>query len=336
MREDNTLDDSKVGTTKSVARRILSHENAVLGIILAVLIAVLGVLTKGLTVSRLNIANVWLQSSMRGIAATGQAFVILTSGIDLSVGGVALITAVLAASMTTQGVQGRLFEVSASPYAGIAAMLFLGLGLGMVNGLSVARLRMPALIVTLAIWQMCRGGAYQMTRGWTILELPRTLAFIGQGEVAGVPVAIIVFVVVIALAYLVLSHTSYGRSIYAIGGNPSSAWLSGIKVPNLTMSVYAISGFLSALAGLIYLSRSMAGSMNTAAGLELDSIAAVVIGGVSLSGGRGNMIGVLLGVLTLGVINNGMNVYGLDPAMQNLVKGAIIFAAVAADIYRRR
>jgi ribose transport system permease protein len=227
-------------------------------------------------------------------------------------------------------------ENPASPYAAVAAMLFLGLGIGIFNGWAVSRLRMPALIVTLAIWQMCRGGAYQMTRGWTILELPRSLTFFGQANITGVPVAVIIFIAVIAVSYLTLNHTSYGRSIYAVGGNPSSAWLSGLKVPNLILSVYGISGILAALAGLITLSRSMAGSMNTAMGLELDSIAAVVIGGVSLSGGRGNMIGVLLGVLTLGVINNGMNVYGLDPSLQNLVKGAIIFSAVAVDIFRRR
>ena len=138
------------------------------------------------------------------------------------------------------------------------------------------------------------------------------------------------------VGYFVLYFTTFGRSVYAVGGNPISSWLSGVNVRTVQSTVYIISGFLSTIAGLITLSRTMCASMGSTAGLELDSIAAVVIGGVSLAGGKGSMIGVLLGVLIIGVINNGMNLAGLNIWMQDLVKGGVIFAAVAIDAWRSR
>ena len=140
---------------------------------------------------------------------------------------------------------------------------------------------------------------------------------------------------VAVIAYFVLNHTTYGRSIYATGGNPVSAWLSGIKVRNILFSVYVISGFLASLAGVIMTSRVMSASLDSLKGLEMDSIAAVVIGGISLMGGKGTLVGVVLGVLILGVINNGMSVLGADPAFQGIVKGIIIIAAVTIDYVRR-
>ena len=138
------------------------------------------------------------------------------------------------------------------------------------------------------------------------------------------------------VAYFVLTHTSYGRSVYAVGGNPLSAWLSGINVKRILFSVYAISGFLAAFAGLIAIARVMGASMTVMGGLELDTIAAVVIGGVSLMGGRGNIIGAVIGAIIIGVINNGLNIMGVGAGIQSLVKGLIIFTAVAVDMQRRR
>jgi ribose/xylose/arabinose/galactoside ABC-type transport system permease subunit len=186
------------------------------------------------------------------------------------------------------------------------------------------------------MWQIAKGIAFQVTQGMTILQLPRSVAFFGTGAIAGVPVPIIIFVVVCVIAYFLLNHTSFGRSVYAVGGNTVSAWLSGIKVHLVQLSVFIVSGILATLGGLIYLGRTMCGSMLSAGGLELDSIAAVCIGGVSLFGGRGTIIGVIIGVIIISVINNGMVVFALDPALQNLVKGGVIIAAVAVDTVRRR
>jgi len=315
-------------SARDITRRFMRHENGVLVIILIVMIVVMGIITKGLTITRDNVTNIWLQSSMRGIAAIGQLFVILTAGIDLSIGGVALTVAILGAKLMT--------GQPTISVAAIAAMLAVGAGIGVFNGSLVSRIGMPALIVTLGMWQMTKGFSYLLCRGQTILNLPPPLNFFGAGYVAGVPVPVIIFIAVAVVAYFVLNYTSFGRSVYAVGGNPVSAWLSGIKVNNVLFAVYVIAGFLGALAGFVMMSRVMIGGLTTVVGLELDSIAAVVIGGVSLMGGRGNVIGAVIGVIILGVINNGMNVFAVSPAYQDIVKGAIIIAAVAADYVRRR
>jgi ribose transport system permease protein len=313
---------------RDTARRLLRHENGVLGIILAVIVAVLAGMTRGATVTWGNISNVWLQSATRGIAAVGQLFVILTAGIDVSIGGIGLLSAVLGATLMT--------GQTGIPAAEIGIMLLVGLGFGALNGALVSRIGMPSLIVTLAMWQICKGVAYIICRGITIRHLPESISFLGSGNIGGVPTPVVVFIGVAVVAYLVLSYTTFGRCVYAVGGNPVSAWLSGINVKNTYLSVFIISGFLGALAGLIMTARTMCGGLNTVVGLELDSIAAVVIGGVSLMGGRGNVIGAVLGVMILGIINNGMNVLTVDPAYQDVVKGMIILAAVAIDFLRRR
>jgi ribose/xylose/arabinose/galactoside ABC-type transport system permease subunit len=322
--------------TTNRVKRILKHDDVVRAFILLIIVVVLAIVTKGLTTTRGNIANIWSQSAMRGVSSVGQLFVILTGGIDLAVGGVALATAVLGASLMTERLATNILGYPAPMSMALPIMIFFGLGIGTANGMAISRIHMPALIVTLAMWQIMRGTAYQIGEGWTILELPSGFAFFGHGDIAGVPVPVIIFLSVAVVAHFVLNYTTFGRSVYAVGGNPLSAWLSGIRVNNIICAVYIISGFLAAVAGILALSRGMAASMVTAQGLELDAIASVCIGGVSLAGGRGTLIGSVIGVLIIGVINNGMNVYGLDPAFQDLIKGAIIFAAVAFDYLRKR
>ncbi len=158
----------------------------------------------------------------------------------------------------------------------------------------------------------------------------------GGGAVAGVPVIVIIFLAVAVVAYFVLNRTTFGRSIYAVGGNPLSAWLSGVRVQNVLLSSYAISGFLAGLAGFLIMSRLLSANMTAVVNLEMDSIAAVVIGGVSLRGGIGGVVGVVIGILILTVVQNGMVVVGVDAAYQQIVKGAIILLAVAIDYIRRR
>lgn len=313
---------------QDIARHFIRNESSVLALILASVMAGLGGMTRGATLTISNISNIWLQSATRGIASIGQLFVLLTSGIDLSVGGLALLVTVVGAFLAS--------GQTSLPVEVIALMLLIGVGIGAVNGALVSRVPMPALIVTLGMWQITRGCAFEVCKGVTYRHLPDALAFFGQGYIAGVSVPVIIFVSVAVVAYFVLNYTTFGRSIYAVGGNPMSAWLSGVNVRNVRFSVYIISGFLAALAGFITMSRVMSGGMNTVAGLELDSIAAVCIGGVSLMGGRGTLLGAMIGVMILSVINNGMNVLVVDPAAQDIAKGAIIVGAVAVDYWRRR
>jgi ribose/xylose/arabinose/galactoside ABC-type transport system permease subunit len=322
-------------TARDIAQRLFRHENAVLIIVLTALIAGLSVISRGVTSTRINMMNVLLQSSIRGVAAIGQAFVMLTAGIDVSVGGIGLFCGLLGTLLMTEGWQ-NIVGYPVSLFLAIPIMLLVGVGWGAINGSAVSRIGMPALIVTLAMWQITKGAAFRLSKGQSILQLPYSLAFFGQGSVAGVPVPVIIFIVVAVIAYFVLNHTTFGRSVYAVGGNPVSAWLSGIKVKNIRLWVFVISGFLAGLASVIMSGRVMSASMRTLEGLEIDSIAAVCIGGVSLAGGRGTLIGIVLGVLILGVINNGLSVLGAGPATQGIAKGGIIFAAVAIDCMRRR
>jgi putative xylitol transport system permease protein len=186
------------------------------------------------------------------------------------------------------------------------------------------------------MWEISKGASFLVCRGRSIGWLPDQMHFFGKGVVAGVPVPIIIFIAVAAIAYFVAQYTTYGRSVYATGGNPVSAWLSGIQVRNIHFSVYVISGFLAALAALIMAARAMSASMTSLLGLEMDSIAAATVGGISLMGGRGSIIGVVIGAIIIGVVNNGMNIMGAGPDVIGIVKGAIIIIAVAVDYLRRR
>ena len=323
-------------TAGYIARRFFRNENATLLGVLIALIGGMAVITNGLTISRANMMNILLQSSIRGVASVGQAFVMLSAGIDVSVGGIGLMSAILGASLMTKAPYLNIIGYPVSLYGVIPIMLLVGAAWGVINGLSVSRIRMPALIVTLAMWGITGGVGFQISGGRSISSLPDQMAFVGQGRILGIPVPVIIFIVVAVIAYFVLEHTTFGRSVYAVGGNPVSAWLSGINVKNVQFMVYVISGFLAGSAGVILTGRVMSASMRTLGGLELDSIAAVCVGGVSLAGGKGTLIGAIIGVLIIGVINNGMSVLGAGPAVQGIVKGAIIFTAVAIDYTRRR
>jgi ribose/xylose/arabinose/galactoside ABC-type transport system permease subunit len=323
-------------TAKRIAKRIIGHENGILMIVLIALIAGMAVITRGVTASRGNVINILLQSSLRGVVSVGQAFVILSAGIDLSVGGIGLFSSLLGATMMTTAPELNIIGYPLQLNVAIPIMLLAGTSIGALNGLAVSRIGMPALIVTLAVWEILKGSSFLLCHGHAIGNQPEALGFLGVWSLAGIPVIIIIFILVITVAYFVLAHTSFGRSVYAVGGSPLSSWLSGINVKRVVFFVYTISGFCAALTGVITTARLVAASMQTLSGFELDSIAAVVIGGVSLMGGRGNILGVLIGVLIIGVVNNGFSVLGANPAVQGLVKGTIIFTAVAIDYTRRR
>lgn len=332
---DNRQTEKSFGSVlKENWLKVIRNEHFALGAILAGLIAVMTVRTGGALLTAINIRSLLLRSSIRGIAAVGQAFVMLSAGIDLSVGGVAILVSCLGASLMTESPR---YAAHLPVALGVFIMVLVGIGVGASNGVMVSRLRMSPLIVTLAMWQIGIGGAFQVTKqGETVHYLPESLAFFGKGSIGGVPVPVIIFAAIIVVGYLVLHHTSFGRSIYAVGGSEVTAMLSGINVRNIRFLVYTICGFCAGIAGLIQLSRIMAADIMVLYGLEIDTIAAVVVGGVSLFGGRGSIIGVLLGVLILEVVGNGMNLLGLTIYMQWMVRGGVILIAVIIDALRRR
>jgi inositol transport system permease protein len=330
--------------TREIARAFWHHEVAPLLIVMIALIFVMGAATRGLTLSRANAFNVLLQSSIRGISAIGQAFVILTAGIDVSVGGNALFCSVLGAGLMAENWQNiilrlHLENVIAQPFplaVGAFVMVLAGLGWGAFNGVFVSKVGIPALIVTLGLWQILDGLAFRVSEGRAVGWQPEGIIWWGAGTVAGVPVPVIIFIVVAIIAYFVLTYTTYGRSVYAVGGNPVSAWLAGIKVNRILFTVYCIAGFLSGLAAFIMLGRIQSASMRSLGGLEIDSIAAATIGGISLMGGRGSILGVIIGAIIIGTVNNGMSVLNADPSVYGIVKGSIIIIAVTIDYVRRR
>ncbi|MBN1862225.1 MAG: ABC transporter permease [Dehalococcoidales bacterium] len=325
--ERSQLTESKA---KRIVRRIMANENSVLGLILIVLIAVFAGLTHGLNLTQRNVLGVLVQSSVRGIAAMGQTFVILTGGIDLSIGSIALLTMGLAATY----MEGKVGHGPTA--AGILIMLFVSMAIGSTTGLSVSRIKMPALIVTFALWIALKGMALRLTGGYIITNIPSQIGFLGQRYVAGFPVIGIAFIVIAAITYFVLEHTTFGRSVYATGGNPTGAWLSGINVDRIIVAVFAISGLMAGIASWATMSRIDCFTMAAVEGLEIDAIAITVVGGISLMGGRGSVIGVVIGTFIFGVISNGMNIMGVAPAFQTIAKGLIIYAAVAIDYLRRR
>ncbi|MEZ6077361.1 MAG: ribose ABC transporter permease [Pirellulaceae bacterium] len=274
-----------------------------------------------------NLQNVMRQVSINAIIAAGMTVVILSGGIDLSVG------AVMALSMTLTA-SALLAEIPI-PLA-IAIGLATGAGCGAINGLLIAYGRLPAIIVTLAMMEIPRGLALLKTGGYPQSGLPSEFSWIGQGNLFGLQTPIVVMLVVFAALFALLAYFPVGRYIYGIGGNEEAVRLSGVRVERTKLLAYTISGVTAAIAGIVLASRLMSGQPNAGIGFELDAIAAVVLGGTAIVGGRGSMIGTLIGALTLGVLNNGLNFMSVSPYTQKVLKGAIILLAIYAGSVKRK
>ncbi|CUX51259.1 ABC transporter, Membrane component (putative high-affinity D-ribose transport protein) [Agrobacterium deltaense Zutra 3/1] len=267
-----------------------------------------------------NIMNVLRQVSVVGILAVGMTFVILTGGIDLSVGAVmALVGTLSAGLMVNSGLPASV---------ALPAGLFIGLGIGIFNGALVAWGKMPAIIVTLATMGMARGLGLIYSGGYPVSGIPSWISWFGVGRVGVVPVPVIIMVVIYAIAWVLLQRTAFGRHVYALGGNELAACLSGVKTQRVKLAVYGISGVTAALAALILTGRLMSGQPNAGVGFELDAIAAVVLGGTAIAGGRGLILGTLIGAVLLGILNNGLNLMGINPYLQDVIKGGIILLAI--------
>jgi ribose/xylose/arabinose/galactoside ABC-type transport system permease subunit len=316
-------------------KRILVSENLLRLFILAALIIIFGRLTGGVTYSAQGMLNTLLQCATTGMAAVGQTFVLLTGGIDISLYGIAVLASVVGAVTMTSRPDLNIVGGQPVPVpVGIALMIMVGGAIGALNGLLVSRLRVPALIATLGTWQIGYGLAQLVGGGFTITNLPAGLSVIGQGQLFGIPLPVVEMILLFAVAYVILHFTRFGRSVYAVGGNANSAYLAGIRVPSVQFAAFLIAGLTVTLAAISTEARMMTFSLRSMSGISVDSIAAAAVGGVSIYGGRGTIIGVLIGTLILAVTDNGLGTLGVSTEVLNTVKGAIIILAVSIDYFR--
>ncbi len=280
-----------------------------------------------------NAINVARQMSMITIVAVGMTFVILSGGIDLSVGSLVALTGVITA-VTMKALGGNVI-------LGIMAGFLFGGLIGGVNGLIIAKFKVAPFIVTLAAMTSLRGFAFIFSGGRPLGELPQSYFKIGGGYIlpkifnSYIPVPVFIMILIVIWAYTVLRHTKFGRYVYSLGGNEEATRLSGINIERLKISIYSINGFMAAISGIILSSRLFSGDPKAAVGWELDAIAAVVVGGTSLSGGKGTILGTLIGAMLIGVINNGLNMLNVPSYSQWVVKGGVILGAVLLDRLRR-
>lgn len=274
-----------------------------------------------------NFLNVALHTSVVAITAIGMTFTMLTAGIDLSVGSiVALSSALSAGFIVKQGIP---------IYPAIALALAVGAGLGAVSGLLVVKGGLPPFVATLAMMAVARGLTLVYTHGRTIPIMLKQFTFWGSGELGPFPVPVVILAVVFVAAYIVLTRTRFGLHVYAVGGGEETARLAGVNTELVKTSVYVISGFTAALAGIITAARLWSAQPNVAAGLELDAIAASVLGGTSLFGGVGSVGGTVVGALIMGALNNGLNLLEVSSYYQKVIKGIVFILAVLLDLYTK-
>ncbi len=311
--------------------RSLAKDGALL-LFLAFLCVVISLLSpRFLTVG--NLINVTNQVAINALLATGMTFVILTGGIDLSVGSVAALSGILVTMFIKTMPNPSVLTVFV---VAILGSLLVGGICGSFLGLSVAYLNVAPFIAALAMLSIARGVAYLLTNSKPIFELPDAYFYIGQGRVGLIPVIVIIMALVLVVSHIVLSRTCYGRHIYAVGSNEEVAGLNGISTAKIKLSVYIICSVLAALGGVCLSSKIGTGQPSAAQGYELDAIAAVVMGGTSLSGGSGTIGKTLIGVLTIGVINNGLSLLQVSSYVQQITMGLIIMAAVVIDQFKKR
>lgn len=268
-----------------------------------------------------NILNILTQISINGVLAAGMTFVIITSGIDLSVGSILAVSGIMLAKTSHLGF-----------FPSVMITLLIGAVIGVLNGLLISKFKIQPFIVTLSSMTILRGIAYIITEGSPISGLSDSIQFIGTGVIAGfLPVPVLILILVYILAYFILQKTKLGRYTYAIGDNEEATLNTGIKVDKYKIAIYAISGLLAALSAIILTARLNSAQANAGISYELDAVAAVAIGGTSLTGGTGGVGGTFIGVLILGIISNGLNLLNVSTFYQQVVKGLIILGAVLLD-----
>lgn len=295
--------------------------NSMLIIVLIIFIIFFSILEPAFISTR-NIFNIILQVSILSPIAIGMTLVILTGGIDLSVGSVLAFSQAVCAGMLVGG---------KNMYLCVLVAMLIGMVLGLANGLMIAYLKLPPFIATLGMMSMARGFQQMYTMGSTIYNMPEGFRYLGTAYWFGIPAPIYLVIILFIIFALIMKYTAFGRSVYAVGGNPQAAKISGISVNKVTVQVYTIAGFLVSLGAILQLIRLNAHESSAGNAMEMDAIACVVIGGTSMSGGRGSIARTALGTLIYGVIINGLNIAGVSPFIQKTIIGALIILAVTLD-----
>jgi ribose transport system permease protein len=310
----------------SILRRVFAFKEAGILAIFIVSCIILSVASPYfLTVS--NLMTVIRQFSMTAIISVGMTMVIITGGIDLSVGSIVALAGCVSAWLLVGG-----YPIPIAMLVGCV----LGLGLGLINGLLVVGVGLPPFIATLGTMGIARGLALVITRGYPIQPLPEAFLFWAQGYLWVIPVPVVIMAIIMLLGHIFLSQTATGRYVYCIGSNPIAARLSGIKVGRILLFAYALSGLVSGVAALILISRLSSAQADNGTGWELDVIAATVIGGTSLAGGEGSVFGSLIGAAMMGMIRNALVLLRVSVYWQTVVIGLVIVAAVSLDVLRQR
>jgi ribose transport system permease protein len=274
-----------------------------------------------------NLFTVARQVSMLGIAAVGMTFALLLGGIDLSIGSqITLVNVISATLMVKSGM---------NPVVASLMGIMLSTALGFVNGLAIANLAMPPLIVTLCTMTILEGVAFIASKGLPIFGFPESFAVIGQGYVGIVPIPVIIMIVILGIGFFILNFTYFGRYFYAVGGNEEASNLSGINVKMVKYLAYTLSGLFAGIAGIVLLSRTNSGQPLAGKGFEFDVLTAAVLGGVSVNGGYGKISNVVAGVFIIGVLSNGMVLLNVSQYVQMVTKGLVLFAAVAFDCIQK-
>lgn len=284
--------------------------------------------TRGTFLTTKNIFNILRQNASNLFLATGMTMVIILGGIELSVGSVIALSGVVAA--------GCVVNFGLPEIVGFLAAIAVGALVGMFNGIFICKTNIPPFIVTLASMNITKGIALVLTGGSPIRCMTDMFKFPGAGYVGPVPTPVILMLIVFVIAVLIVNRTQLGRHIYAVGGNAQAAQFSGINVQKVKFIVYTYTGIMAGIAGVIVASRLYSGQPTAGDGAEMDAIASVVVGGTSMSGGSGRLGGTLIGVLIIGVLNNGLNLMGVDSNWQYIVKGFVILLAVYVDFIRNR
>ncbi|MFK7846386.1 MAG: ABC transporter permease [Rhodothermales bacterium] len=282
-----------------------------------------------------NLRNVANQIVVIAIIAVGMTMVIITAGIDLSVGSLIALSAVVAAWLIRE-MGGADATFATMMFASVAAIFMAGL-VGLASGITITQFKVPPFIATLAVMLVASGFAYIIARGESIYEIPDSYVWLGRGaDLFSIPNAVILMVVIYALAHILMTRTTLGRYIYAVGGNPEAARLSGIRVDLVLIFVYTVCGMLAGLGGIVQASQLKSGAPTYGLLYELYVIAAVVVGGTSLQGGEGRIMGTLIGAFIIAVIQNGMNLTGVESYTQKVVLGLVILLAVLLDMLKKR
>ncbi len=316
---------------QSVLKKFINNDLSRTLIIFLVLCIALGIARPATFLTTSNLINVLSQISVNGIMVIGMTFILLTGGIDISVGSVAAFTSMITAMLL----------VSKNPFgSNIVVALIVGIGVGVLigalSGFFVSKIELQPFIVTLAMMTIFRGMTMVISQGNPVSQLGDAFSYIGVKYLGPIPINVVIMIAFYALAYYILEHTCFGRYVYAIGGNKEAARLSGINTTKIIFGIYMICAATASIAGMILASRVNSATPTAGNGTEMDAIAAAVIGGVSLTGGKGKILGALIGAFIIGVLNNGLVLLGIDVYWTQVVKGVIILLAVVADMLSKR